>query len=311
MTLDAGGSGSYEGFNPGTVSGGVSGNVNSGTWHQPGNPPKNGTFKFTLSPGGKSFSGEWAYDTGGCGSACGWNGTCIEGPCLQNGQTTVAPPPPQKCLAVAFRACPVTPANVRPKLGNVTSYTAPQPGQTAAIPTPALGRRDRTLRVRISNRNTNGTPTAPPPVAGIDLSPSDRNAIKAYQLCYILMLTKDSLEAFRSFGSCVTTVFGILERNDEIQRKKQQGANQAQAVTAATPCRSVKVKRRGKRVRPAVKVRCKATASGIEVTFRKQKRGPSLRKLFGRKSRLVVGRSAFDAPVAAGDRVNVLWRAKR
>jgi hypothetical protein len=95
LTLDAGGSGSYAGSNPGTVTGHVTGNVDEGTWNQPGTPPKQGTFKFTLSFDGKSFSGEWHYDTGGCGSACGWNGTCKAGPCTNNGiaqtTTTVAP----------------------------------------------------------------------------------------------------------------------------------------------------------------------------------------------------------------------------
>ena len=64
MTLDAGGSGKYEGFNPGTISGHVTGNVDEGTWSQPGDPPKKGF-----------NTGVWAYETGGCGSACGWNGT--------------------------------------------------------------------------------------------------------------------------------------------------------------------------------------------------------------------------------------------
>lgn len=84
LTMDAGGSGNYEGFSPGTVSGGVEGNVNQGTWEQPGTPPKKGTYKFTLSGDGRSFTGDWAYEGGGCGTACGWNGSCIDGPCLDN-----------------------------------------------------------------------------------------------------------------------------------------------------------------------------------------------------------------------------------
>jgi hypothetical protein len=57
MTLNAGGSGKYEGFNPGTLSGTVkAGGILEGTWNQPGDPPKKGTFKFTLN--GRSFSGE-------------------------------------------------------------------------------------------------------------------------------------------------------------------------------------------------------------------------------------------------------------
>jgi hypothetical protein len=71
----------------------------------------------------------------------------------------------------------------------------------------------------------------------------------------------------------------------------------------------VKLKRRGKRRRAALRVGCKATATGLRLTFRRRPGGPSLRSLFGRKSRLVVGRSRFDAPAAPGDRVKFVWRA--
>jgi hypothetical protein len=100
LTLDAGGSGSYTGFTPGTVSGAVVGNVDKGTWNQPGSPPKMGTFVFTMGSDGQSFTGDWAYSTGGCGSSCGWNGTCQSGECLKNGQvatTTTTAPPPRVC----------------------------------------------------------------------------------------------------------------------------------------------------------------------------------------------------------------------
>jgi hypothetical protein len=66
----------------------VTGNVNEGTWHRnvqdPDNNTDNGTFKWTMSADGQSFTGEWHYDTGGCGSTCGWSGTCTAGQCLQN-----------------------------------------------------------------------------------------------------------------------------------------------------------------------------------------------------------------------------------
>jgi hypothetical protein len=84
LTLDASGSGHYTALNPGDLQGSVSGNLDQGTWNQPGNR-KAGTFKFTMSGDGRSFTGVWAYNTGGCGSACGWNGTCVSGQCLQNG----------------------------------------------------------------------------------------------------------------------------------------------------------------------------------------------------------------------------------
>ena len=93
LTMDASGSGSYTGFSPGTVEGHVSGNVNEGTWRQPGDPPKQGPFKFTLSSDGRSFSGEWSYEGDGCGNACGWNGTCKDGPCMNNGAKGAEPSP--------------------------------------------------------------------------------------------------------------------------------------------------------------------------------------------------------------------------
>ncbi len=97
LTLSAGGSGSYEGFSSGSVSGTITKNVFKGIWTQPGNPPQTGTFSFTMSSDGRSFSGVWAYESGGCGSACGWSGTCVAGACLKNGTTPTQPPKPKGC----------------------------------------------------------------------------------------------------------------------------------------------------------------------------------------------------------------------
>ena len=70
LTLSASGSGTYEGHYPGTVSGTITGTCSKGTWTQPTNdPPKSGTFKFTMSADGHSFTGDWAYTGGGCGIA--------------------------------------------------------------------------------------------------------------------------------------------------------------------------------------------------------------------------------------------------
>lgn len=96
MTLTAGGSGHYEGFTPGDVKGTIKGNVLKGTWTQPGDPPKKGTFEFTMSGDGRSFSGDWAYANGSCGTACGWNGVCVAGPCTKNGTEKAAATPAKK-----------------------------------------------------------------------------------------------------------------------------------------------------------------------------------------------------------------------
>ncbi len=101
MTLGAGGSGTYAGFSPGSLSGTITKNVLKGTWTQPGDPPKTGTFTFTMSSDGRSFSGVWAYESGGCGTACGWSGTCVAGACLKNGTNPTQP--------AEVKGCPVPP----------------------------------------------------------------------------------------------------------------------------------------------------------------------------------------------------------
>jgi len=155
MTLDASGSGSYAGFNPGTVAGHVAGNIDQGTWYQPGEPSKQGTFTFTLGADGRSFTGEWAYSSGGCGIACGWNGTCIAGPCLQNGTVSVvpggaAPGGPIDCGAGTARArsasaAPPTPCQAR--YGTDLSFTSPPPGGTLQTTSPPVSGGARSLTV--------------------------------------------------------------------------------------------------------------------------------------------------------------------
>jgi hypothetical protein len=102
MTLDAGGSGSYEWEYPGTITGHVQGNTLEGTWVQPGNQSK-GTLTFTMSPGGRAFSGTWQYDSGGCGShTCSWQGSCVSGACLQNvAASSPSPAAPGELVATA------------------------------------------------------------------------------------------------------------------------------------------------------------------------------------------------------------------
>jgi hypothetical protein len=82
MVLDAKGSGTYS-SGRGTIRGGVSGDVNKGTWDS--NNGSTGTFKFTLDPGGLTFTGEGRYDdTGISTNPFAWNGACTAGPCLNN-----------------------------------------------------------------------------------------------------------------------------------------------------------------------------------------------------------------------------------
>ncbi len=308
LTLDAGGSGSYAGFNPGTLSGNVTGNVNQGTWNQPGNPAKSGTFKFTLGASGLSFTGDWAYDSGGCGTACGWNGTCIEGACLQNGTPTGCAGAARFTQATGT-CLTLTPNSVRPRLGETTSYAAPPPGEVTGLPTPVVARKAAGAVVEIETASETGIGGPAPPVVGVVLTRAAQGKIKrdyqALQLCAILALSGEIHGT--SFVTCLKTVQKILDRYDKIL-EKQLGSS-AHAAKART-CRSVKLTRRGKRPRGAVRIRCEDIATGLRLTIRRRAGAPSLRSLFGRKSRLFVGHSRFDSGAAAGDRVNVLWRSQ-
>jgi hypothetical protein len=119
MTLDASGSGSYEWEYPGTITGHVQGDTLEGTWVQPGNQSK-GTLTFTMSSGGRGFTGEWQYDSGGCGShTCRWRGSCIAGACLSNKAPSSAASPSAPSSPLA---CPL--ADLVVSVGTVSGEAA-------------------------------------------------------------------------------------------------------------------------------------------------------------------------------------------
>lgn len=130
-------SGHYN-WNPpgGSVSGTVSGNTFTGGFNE---AHYSGSFVLTLS--GKAFSGSYSgmnKDTGGPVSGP-FTGTCIAGPCLQNGTSTLPPPSVQSAPSPSgFNKAVTVPApspgnaiaDNSPPLGNATSVTADLEGLT-------------------------------------------------------------------------------------------------------------------------------------------------------------------------------------
>ena len=166
LTLDAGGSGSYTGFSPGTVSGSVKGNVDKGTWSQPGTPPKTGTFEFTMSSSGQSFTGTWAYTSGGCGTACGWNGTCLSGDCLKNGAvsaTTTTPAKDATSLTVDYQNKQFDPTEATVVSGAKVTICDKDTVLTGVLFTPS---EYTSLVQQIPSRNANTTYAMPSPQTG-------------------------------------------------------------------------------------------------------------------------------------------------
>ena len=132
MTLGAGGSGDYvSDFGPnssGTITGEVDGRVNKGKWKQPNS---SGTFRFEMSGNGLSFTGDWQYDGGGCGSSCGWNGDCVEGACLENDDPPPSQPPP--CGGSMARAAAKVCDLGKLPFGSEWSVPGPSRGETVDI----------------------------------------------------------------------------------------------------------------------------------------------------------------------------------
>jgi hypothetical protein len=78
-------SGTYT-HDKGRIAGQVTGNVLKGRWSEAptyGGPSDAGPFEFKLTKDGKSFNGLWNYQ--GRSPNSGWSGSCISGPCFDNG----------------------------------------------------------------------------------------------------------------------------------------------------------------------------------------------------------------------------------
>ncbi len=108
-----------------------------------------------------------------------------------------------------------------------------------------------------------------------------------------------------SFATCVDAVARVLARNDELQREK---AKSGRAKAAARACSLLVGGKRS--VHSALRVRCKATATGLNVEIRPRSSRQTLAKaLHGRAPKLIVGRSAVT-PGPSGLRLSELWRAR-
>jgi hypothetical protein len=314
LTLDAGGSGSYDGSTDGTVSGHVTGNVDEGTWTQPGNPTLEGTFKFTLSGDGQTFTGDWAYKSGGCGMGCGWNGRCISGACLMNGTQK----PPNPCGGVSSFArsaaadCPTR------------TLTEPIAGGIAKVSSPTLGRGASKLGITV--RSTGGKLTETTIVAEGEVRRGDRIG-EAVAACWLIgpealdygspglkanflrhfKQTFVEADAAKSLDLCIVLVRELAK---SLVRRMDDPARSAASTCQAKRLGIAMRVRKGRIVaaRPvtsqrlpstAVRYRCAKGADGaVKVTVDGRRRG-GLRKKLGLKLALGIVR-APNAPAARG-----------
>ena len=316
LTMAADGSGNYEGFSPGTISGPASGSVNEGTWSQPGDPPREGTYKFTLSGDGKSFSGEWAYKTGGCGTACGWSGTCIEGACLKNGSAPAAPPakggfdvvaaPARWCAGGRSPGSMARIAQTAPtKCASTTGTLSPGDGAIATSPTIAAGQKEAVAVVV----DDSGATFVNAVTAILTRLPSKKaRFLHCIHLHHAISTTvrvdsndRESLEFRESGTELAILALGVcLQIAADLNR--QAAAEATRALVSARSCASARIKvpvriskkrsrysvRSGGKLKRArdkpVSVTCTRTDTSIMIRVRARK--GSLRKAVGKRLRV-------------------------
>lgn len=216
----------------------------------------------------------------------------------------------------------LTPRAVRPVPGVTTSYAAPRPGSVFVLPFPRSGcappatasaleaatPEEGDCTVDIFLRRKGGDVIDDPEATfGTGLEVSEGNLDNAFHICKILAISggDDIVLRAQGFARCVLVVARILERRDEIRRRRQRPSEYS--AHAIRPCRSATVRLAGARRRAApVLVTCRRTAKGLRITFRSARAGRPVGSLIKPSSKLIIGRSGA-APFRAGDRVDVRW----
>ena len=217
----------------------------------------------------------------------------------------------------------LTPRSVRPVPGVTTSYASPRRGKIVALPFPKSGcappatttaREAATpaggeCSVDIFLRRKDGETIDDPDVTfGTDLEVSDENIDKGYHVCKILSFSggDDFLVRARSLARCVLVVARILQRDEDLRRRRGQTPLEHTAH-AARRCRSETVRLKGAPRRAApVRATCAHKAKGLRITLRSARKGKTVGALIKPSSKLIIGRSSA-APFRPGDRVDVLW----
>lgn len=235
-----------------------------------------------------------------------------------------ASPPPTPTKPTGPR---IVPRSTRPVPGVVTSYAAPHPGSAIELPYPTTGCTAPTTNaleaaapaggecsVDIFLKRKDGTAIHDADADyGTQLELSGANLNKAYKLCLVYAIdavpTKIGIDAvaFRPFYTCVLTVARILQRAEDLRRRRE-GTPFEYVSNAAHSCLTRRIRLRGVRTRPVpLKVLCRRNATGTRLTFRAARKGLTIGSLILPSSKLIIGRS--DAVgFRPGDRVDVLWK---
>jgi hypothetical protein len=322
MTLNAGGAGSYTGFSPGTVSGPADGRVNEGTWYQPGDPPRSGPYKFTMSGNGLFFTGVWAYAQGGCGSACGWNGECKAGACLKNDDPPPTQPPPCGGSSIARAAAKTCDLGKLP-FGSEFSVPGPSRGETVNIsPKPVLANAVEVwaaIRDLLILQEQAEIIVAITLAGGGDIEIGTKNVEEALDGCVLMgegiLGSKASVHAESRFAlvrACGRLLLDEAIRGGHARTAAADGCN-AVFVPAFAKDRKVTKRMRRRAVAQAkslIAMSCKQRRPGrLSVSVRARGRGATLREVTGRRLGAKVARRVSKG--APEQRLGVRWRAPK
>lgn len=221
----------------------------------------------------------------------------------------------------------LSPRTTRPVPGVVTSYAAPRPGKTAALPFPKDGCAPAaTTTARgtqappggecsvdiFLRRNGGGDIHDPEAGFGVAFTVSDKNLEAGFALCYTMLLdelgrdVESRIYLQARAAQCAVVVSRILQRAEDLRARRARAPSE-RVPHAAHGCRvgSVRLTGSARRASP-LRVICRHTRTGVRLTFRSARAGQPVSSLIKPSSKLIVVRG--DAPRRAGDRLDVLWK---
>jgi len=221
----------------------------------------------------------------------------------------------------------IVPPTTRPVPGVVTSYAAPRPGTPLKLPFPQGGCGTSVslqqaapapaggeCSVDIFLVRKNGKEIDDPAAEyGVDLRVSDANLERAQKVCVVFLTDTLSSadddaadDALGRYAQCAVVVARILQRAEDLRRRRE-GTSLQRASQTARRCRAAVVRLKGaRRAASPARVTCARVGKGVRVTVRSARAGRSVGSVVLPTSKLILSRSTTTA-ARPGDRFNVRW----
>src|SRR3954468_11676458 len=305
MTLTESGStveGTYT-YDQGHLVGDVSGRTLVGRWDEAPTrtgPTDAGPMELTLQATDlKSFVGQWRHDGDTDWYPGGWNGTCVAGPCLQNGTPSVPPVRPQPAPAPAI-----------PGLGPDVVFAAPQPQQPTPLKSPPLPPGTRTLGIDVRLAGAGAGALGGVLLVNSKALTPTRDLGELLGLCVEFAAPfVPPMVDFGGFGPVLLACEKILGNSfaHPPVTKPKGCPSRVLALRRSAGQPPARIRRQAAaRAARLLRVRCSLRSRSLSVRITARGR-PSLNRLLGKRARMSIGRAS-----AAGDgpqpQLVVRWR---